>query len=431
MDNVLVLGSGGREHALAEKIKRDEAVKDVFCAPGNGGTALSNGITNIEYTSFEELANKVSAYGINLIVVGPEKPLADGVADFFAEKDVSLFGFRRATARLEASKGYADQFKKRYGVLSPGFELFRSFGEAESYLERRFAGEGADKLWVKADELCGGKGVIGVENVKEGTKALTTFFEEKKCGVGDKVIIQDHIPGEEITVQAVTDGSSFALTPSSQDHKPLYDGGKGPNTGGMGAYAPAPAFDQKVEEVFKREILTPTADGLKEEGLGGPGVIYFGLGLSESGDPKVLEYNVRFGDPEAQTVLRLLDSELYPILKAAADERLKEVSLETVWKGGSAVCIVLAVDGYPLDYGSEEHPIEGINKAEQLPGVRVYHSGTRIKDEAVYTNGGRILSVTARGSSVADAQKKAYEAVDRIHFQGLYYRRDIGDRALD
>ena len=427
MDNVLVLGSGGREHALAEKFKLDGEVGDVFCAPGNGGTALSDGITNFKYDNFDQLANRVTSYGIDLITVGPEQPLARGVADYFAKKDVSLFGFRKATAQLEASKGFADRFKDKYGVSSPEFESFTSYEKAVDYLRRRFAEPGTVKLWVKADELCGGKGVIGAEGVEEGTEALNTILKEKKCGLGEKVVIQDHVPGEEMTIQAVTDGSSYILTPSSKDHKPLYDGDIGPNTGGMGAYSPAPDFDKNVESFFRKEILAPTVTGLKAEGLGGPGVVYFGLGLAKNGNPEVLEYNVRFGDPEAQTVLRLLDSDLYPILKAAADGRMRKTSPSITWGDGSAVCVVLSVDGYPLDYGEEEHPIEGISEAEKLSGVHVYHSGTTVKGGVPYTDGGRILSVTARGDSVADARKRVYKAIDRIQFDGIYYRTDIGD----
>jgi len=430
MDSVLVLGGGGREHALADKLSRDDGVKEVFCSPGNGGTALSRGITNIDYDGFEDLGDKISEYGIDFVVVGPEKPLAEGVADYLSRNEVPVFGFPKKTARLEASKGFADRFKRKHGVQSPDYEEFSSYEEAISYIEQKFEGREVEKLWVKADELCGGKGVIGAETVEEGATALTALMKEKKCGVGEKVIVQDHVPGEEITVQAVTDGSSFVLTPPSQDHKPLYEGGKGPNTGGMGAYAPAPAFDAEVAESFREEILDRTADGLERENLGGPGVIYFGLGLSDGGSPQVLEYNVRFGDPEAQVVLRLLDSDLYPLLKAAGDGRLGEVAGDVRWGSGAAICVVLATGGYPRDYGDEEYPIDGIDEAEELPGIRVYHGGTAVKDDVVYTDGGRILSVTATGDSVSEARKKVYRAVDRIDFRDMYFRSDIAEKAL-
>jgi phosphoribosylamine--glycine ligase len=403
----------------------------VFCSPGNGGTVLSRGITNIEYEGFEDLGDRINEYGIDFVVVGPEEPLAEGVTDYLIRNEIPVFGFPKKTAQLEASKGFADRFKGKYGVQSPDFEEFSSYEDAISYIEQKFEkGEGVEKLWIKADELCGGKGVIGVETVEEGATALTALMKEKKCGVGEKVIVQDHVPGEEITVQAVTDGSSFVLTPPSQDHKPLYEGDKGPNTGGMGAYAPAPAFDAEVEASFKRKILDRTAVGLERENLGGPGVIYFGLGLSDRGSPQVLEYNVRFGDPEAQVVLRLLDSDLYPLLKAAGDGRLAEAAGDVRWGNGVAVCVVLAAGGYPRDYGDEEYPIEGIEEAEELPGIKVYHSGTSVKDDVVYTDGGRILSVTATGDSVGEARKKVYRAVDKIDFRDMYFRSDIGKKAL-
>ena len=430
MDKVLVIGGGGREHALAEKLKEDETVEEVFCAPGNGGTELAEGITNFSYEGFEDLAGEIKYREIDFVVVGPEKPLADGMANYLTTEGVPVFGFGKDMARLEASKSYADRFKEKYGVASPGFGTFKSVEDARQYVEERFAGERTTRLWVKADELCGGKGVIGVDNPEEGVEALTALLQEKKCGVGEKVIIQDHVPGEEITVQAITDGDSFVMTPSSQDHKPLYEGGTGPNTGGMGAYAPAPAFDGEVESAFREKILRPTGLGLESEGLSGPGVVYFGLGLSENKKPRVLEYNVRFGDPEAQAVLRLLDSGLYQLLKGAAEGRLSDVEKEVSWGTGTAICVVLSVKGYPVDYGTEEYPIEGIDRAESSPGIKVYHSGTRVKDGVTYTSGGRILSLTAVGESLEDARKKAYRAAERIDFQDIYYRTDIGEKGL-
>lgn len=430
MKNVLIIGSGGREHALADKLKQDRKVGTVFCAPGNGGTKRASGIENIDFSGFDDLKRKVQRNAIDLVVVGPEKPLAEGIADFFEGAGISCFGFKKSTARLESSKNFADEFKRKYGVQSPSFESFSVYEEARNFLKERFSRRRGTKLWVKADELCGGKGVIGVETLEEGEEALSTLLKEKKCGVGEKVIIQEDVPGEEITVQALTDGDSFVLTPSSQDHKQLYEGGVGPNTGGMGAYAPAPAFSGQVEKNFRNEVLLPTSKGLREEGLGGPGVLYFGLGLSETGNPKVLEYNVRFGDPEAQTVLRLLDSDLYPILKAASENRLSEIKGEVDWQERAAICVILSVDGYPRDYGDEVYPIEGLKMAGKLPEVRIYHSGTAVEDGTVYTNGGRILSVTAVGDSVREARRKVYRAIDEIHFEGMYYRKDIGSKAV-
>lgn len=430
MDNVLVIGGGGREHALAEKLKQEEVVGEVYCAPGNGGTEVSTGITNLEYTDFAGLSRQIKKKDIDFLVVGPEKPLADGLADYFSDRGVPVFGFPSKTATLEASKSFADEFKRSYGVSSPEFITVNSLARGLDYVREKLVEEGKEKLWVKADELCGGKGVIGVTNMGEGEEALTALLEEKKCGVGEKVIIQEDVPGEELTIQALTDGNNFVLTPPSQDHKQLCEGGRGPNTGGMGAYAPAPAFSGAVKESFKEKILAPTVKGLREENLGGPGVLYFGLRLSREEEPKVLEYNVRFGDPEAQVVLSLLDSDLYPILRSAANGDLSALKGEFNWKEGAAICVVISVGGYPRDYGDEDFPIEGIERAEAIPGARVYHSGTTVRDGKIYTDGGRVLSVTASGGSLRKAQKKAYHAVDEISFRNMYYRSDIGDKAL-
>jgi len=430
MDNVLVIGGGGREHALAEKLKRDRGVGEVFCAPGNGGTEISTGITNTEYTDFAGLNRQIKKKNIDFLVVGPEKPLADGLADYFSDKGVPVFGFLEKTARLEASKSFADEFKRNYGVASPEFVSVDSVEAGMTCIKEKLVEGGKQKLWVKADELCGGKGVIGVRDPAEGEKALTALLEEKKCGVGEKVIIQEDVPGEELTIQTLTDGSNFVLTPPSQDHKPLNEGGRGPNTGGMGAYAPAPAFAGPVKQGFREKILAPTMEGLEEESLGGPGVLYFGLGLSREGEPEVLEYNVRFGDPEAQVVLTLLDSDLYPILRSAHEGNLSALEGDINWKEGAAICVVISVGGYPRDYGDENFPIEGIERAVEVPGVRLYHGGTKLREGNIYTDGGRILSVTASGDSLREAQKRAYRAVDEIDFRDMYYRSDIGKKAL-
>lgn len=430
MENVLVIGSGGREHALAEALKRDREVNTVFCAPGNGGTQSSEDIANLDFKDFQSLYRQITRNDIGLVVVGPEKPLAEGISDFLGNKKIPVFGFEKKTARLEASKGFADEFKQKHGVSSPDFQTFTSYHKAEDYLRRHFDEDNSNKLWIKADELCGGKGVIGVDTLTDGERTLNTLLQEKKCGKGEKVIIQEDVPGEEITVQSLTDGQTFVLTPSSQDHKQLYENDKGPNTGGMGAYAPAPTFRGQIEDAFQTKILSPTANGLKEEELGGPGVLYFGLRLSHHQIPKVLEYNVRFGDPETQAILRLLDTDLYLILKLASQGRLSEIASKINWKNQSSICVVLSVKGYPVDYGNEKYPIEGLKDACNLSEVEIYHSGTRIENGVAYTDGGRILSVTATGDTLKEAQTQVYRAIEKIHFQDMYYRTDIGYRAL-
>lgn len=425
--NVAVVGSGGREHALCEALKSSEKVSRVFCFPGNGGTASSEGVENLTYDGSEDLYNKIQNNNIGLVVVGPEGPLSEGLADFLKEQDVPVFGFNRRATRLESSKAFADGFKKKYNIPCPGFEVFTGYNEAVAYAEEKFS-EGAEKLWVKADELCGGKGAIGASNPEDAEQAIRALLIDKKCGEGDKVVIQDHLEGEEATVLVFTDGETFITMPSMQDHKPVYDGGKGPNTGGMGAYAPVPVVDEEVKKKFDEKILKPTIEGIKKEGMQCPGIIYFGLMIDEDKEPYVLEYNVRFGDPEAQPILDLLDTDLYDIVKASVDGSLKDVEIR--WKDRAAVCVILRTEGYPIDYGDEHHEIIGVEEAERMEDVRVYHSGTSLENGKLYTDGGRVLGVTALGDTIKEAKERAYRAVEKIRFEGMKYRTDIADKAI-
>jgi len=429
MKNLMVVGSGGREHALAEKLKRDKGVGTVFCAPGNGGTALEEGLQNLAYKDFGDLARKAKDNDVDLVMVGPEAPLAEGLADFLQEKGISVFGFDEKGARLESSKAYAARFKQNYSVSSPDFEIFEEYDSALSYLEEQFS-RSEKRFWVKADELCGGKGALPAFDLEEGRRALHELLQEKKCGLGERVVIQEHLTGEEATMQALTDGSSLVLLPSSQDHKQVYEGGKGPNTGGMGAYSPAPLMDEVARANFKRAVMKPTIEGLGREGLGNPGALYFGLMVDPSGKPQVLEYNVRFGDPETQVVFRLLESDLYPLLRGAVERRLNSAAEDISWRDGAVVCVVLSVSGYPTDYGDEHLRVEGVDKAEEREGVKVYHAGTTLEDGEIYTAGGRVLNVTGYASSLAEARDLAYRAVEEIDFSGMHYRTDIAESAL-
>ncbi|MFP4588444.1 MAG: phosphoribosylamine--glycine ligase [Candidatus Acetothermia bacterium] len=425
MRNVLVVGSGGREHALCEKLKVDQNVGTVFCAPGNGGIASSPGLEQVSYDSAKGLYRKVRDYSIDLVVVGPEKPLAEGLGDFLREKGVKVFGFSTTAAKLESSKVFADRFKSRHQVASPDFEFFNSFSGAQEYLESIYADTPGEKFWVKADELCGGKGAIGISSLEQGREALTALFKEKKCGEGESVVIQEHVTGQELTIQTVTDGDQYLLLPSSQDHKAVYNGGKGPNTGGMGAYAPAPLFNSSLNEAFQSEVLRPTAQGMEKEEIDSQGVLYFGLMVSSKKEPRVLEYNVRFGDPEAQVVLELLETDLYPILRAASVGSLSEILDHVSWRNQAAVIVILAVEGYPVDYGGENLPIEGLSELEDLERVSVYHAGTRYSEGNLYTAGGRVLGITARAETIPQARERAYDAVDKVRFKGMHYRTDI------
>lgn len=424
MGNVIVVGSGGREHALAEKLKRDDGVDTVFCCPGNGGTAISDGLKNLNYRGFPELAEKAKKNGVELVVIGPEGPLAEGASDYLRGEGLQVFGFRREAAKLEASKAYADRFKRKYGVSSPSFEIFDELFSAQEFLREKLS-RGNKKFWIKADELCGGKGAISVSTPREAEETLRLLMVEKKCGRGERVIVQEHLEGEEVTVQSFTDGRDFLLLPPSQDHKSVYAGGKGPNTGGMGAYCPTPAFNQEVRDRFLGEVLNPTREGFEGESLDTSGLLYFGLMLEEGEDPRLLEYNVRFGDPEAQPVLSLLETDLSLVLRASNQGRLNEVKKDVSWKDGASVCVVLATEGYPVDYGEERLPIEGLEDAEGTENVRVYHAGTVVGNGRIYTDGGRILAVTATEESIEKARDLAYRAVRRIHFDGMHYREDI------
>jgi phosphoribosylamine--glycine ligase len=424
MAKVLVVGSGGREHALVRALVDDNGVHEVVCAPGNGGTAATRGARNLEFRDYNELYRIVREEGIELTVVGPEGPLAEGLVDLF--RGVKVFGFDRATAQLEASKVIAKEFMRRHGIPTPDFEVFGDYDKALDYLKPRLrAGE---KFFIKADELCGGKGSLPANDLEEAERALRFLLKERGCGRGERVVIERALEGEEVTIMAIVDPrGNYVLTPPTQDHKRAYDNDQGPNTGGMGAYAPAPLITSGLQERITERIIEPTLRGMEEEGLGGAGVLYFGLMVS-AGEPYILEYNVRFGDPEAQAALPLLRGDLYPVLSAAVEEELDKVKVE--WEEKAAVCVVLATEGYPVDYGREREEIEGIAEAEAMEDVIVYHAGTELRDGKFYTHGGRILGVTGIGETIAAARKRAYEAVERIYFGGMRYRRDIAARAL-
>ena len=422
----MVIGSGAREHALAWKLAQSSLLDTVYCAEGNPGTALEPKVENFFFSEYSELVDFAGEQGVELVVIGPEKPLAEGVADSFRERGVSVFGFGKKQAMLESSKVFARHFCEKYGVSSPEASVFTNASEAMEFLE-----ENRDrKFFVKADELCGGKGAFPAPTIAEGMKAVSELLVKKKCGVGEKILIEEWLEGLELTIMAFTDGKTISLMPASQDHKRLLDGDKGPNTGGMGAYAPASLFDSEVKENFTNSILKPTLRGLKEEGFNDAGIIYFGIIVDREKKTRLLEYNVRFGDPEAQPVLLLLESDLFPILKSCAEGKLAEVEKSIRWRDESALSVTLAVKGYPVNYGSEREPITGIEKAESIPGVKVFHAGTAVENGKLVTSGGRILSVSAHTDSLAKARLRAYSAIESIHFNGMRFRNDIALRAV-
>jgi phosphoribosylamine--glycine ligase len=424
MARVLVVGGGGREHALAYFLARSPRVERVFTAPGNAGTPNNVPLEAGGSESFAALADFVRREGIELTVVGPESPLCAGIADAFAAQGLRLFGPSREAARLEGDKAFARRFMERYGIPCPVFAVFDRLEEARRHVQELPEG----RVVVKASGLAGGKGVLICENRAQALEALQSLMAERIYGAaGSAVVIEEFMEGEEASILAVCDGRKAFYLASSQDHKRALDGDRGPNTGGMGAYAPAPVVSTQVLRAVDERIVQPTLRGLAADGTPYRGCLYVGL-MIRAGQPRVVEFNCRFGDPEIQAVLPLLDGDLYPLLACAADGDLSPASLAQ--KPGAACCVVLAAGGYPGPYQKGKR-IEGLAEAAGLPDVHVFHAGTRRSaDGEVLTAGGRVLGVTGTGASIREAIAAAYRGVGLIRFQGSRYRSDIGHRAL-
>ncbi len=425
---VLIIGSGGREHALAKALVDDQDVQHVYCAPGNGGTAAMENVTNVPLKDPRDLVAFAAREEIDLTVVGPEQPLVEGIVDFFRQHGLRIFGFGKAAAQLEGSKAFAKRFMQKYAIPTAPFRIFEHSRAALRFLREQFEEDPKRAFFIKADELCAGKGAFPAPNLEAAEIALRKLLDEKSCGVGKLVVIEEALHGQEASVLVFSDGKAVATMPPAQDHKRAYDNDEGPNTGGMGAYAPTPLVTEQVYERIEQEIILPTLLGMEEERLIDSGVLYFGLMIDPKGKPYVLEYNVRFGDPEAQPILALLESDLYPVLQACVDGKLDQVELR--WRKGAAVCVVIAVEGYPERYDYQNEEIQGLEEAEALQDVIVYHAGTEYRNGKFYTKGGRILGITGLGPDVASARERAYEAVSKIHFRGMRYRRDIALKAL-
>ncbi len=419
---VLVIGSGGREHAMAWKLSQSPLVSKVFIAPGNGGTAEAGENVAIRDDDVPGLVAFAKKNGVGLVVPGPELPLVLGVSEAMTEAGIPCFGPDAYAARLEGSKLFAKIVMRETGVPTAGFAMFQDIKAARAFVRER-----GGPVVVKADGLAAGKGVAVCHGVECAEQALEEMLVANRFGgAGSKVLVEDLLEGEEASFLAFCDGERVALMPSSQDHKAVGDGDSGPNTGGMGAYSPAPVLPRERLEEMAELTIVPVIRHMKAAGHPFKGVLYAGLMMTESG-PMVLEYNVRFGDPECQPLLMRLDCDLAEVMLACAEGRLDPAMVR--WKDDTAVCVVMAAAGYPGDY-EKGMRIEGLRNAEELPGVKVFHAGTRREDGAVISTGGRVLGVTALAADLEKAQQRAYEAIKRIRFPKSHFRRDIGAKGL-
>ena len=418
---VLVIGSGGREHALVWKLAQSPKVEKIYGAPGNPGIAQIGECVNISPTDIKGLADFAEKEGVDLTVVGPEAPLVAGIVDEFENRGLKIFGPSKEAAKLEGSKAFSKEMMKKCGVPTADFEVFDDPEKAKKYIKEKGA-----PIVVKADGLAAGKGVVVARNVEEALEAIDKIMIEKVFGdAGNRVVVEDCLFGEEASYLVVTDGENFIPLATAQDHKAVFDGDKGPNTGGMGAYSPAPVLSKEMEKEVQERVIKPILRGMKEEGHPFKGILYAGLMITEEG-PKVLEFNVRFGDPEAQVILRRLKTDLVDVCQSVIEGNLID-SLE--WIPETAICVVLASKGYPGKY-EKGKVITGIEEAEKIDNVVVFHAGTAIKDGKLVTNGGRVLNVTALGKDIVEARENVYKAIEKIHFDGVHYRKDIGLKAL-
>jgi phosphoribosylamine--glycine ligase len=419
---VLVVGAGGREHALVWKISQSPKVTKIYCAPGNAGISEQAAIVSIKANDLNGLLAFALKEEINLTVVGPEDPLTKGIVDLFESKGLFIFGANQKAAEIEGSKAFAKEMMKKYYIPTAFYEIFDSRNEAVKYIRKLGA-----PIVVKADGLAAGKGVIVCKTVEEAIQSVDKIMVEKIFGeAGNRVVVEEYLVGEEASYIAFTDGKTILPMASSQDHKPIFDGDEGPNTGGMGAYSPAPVVTDKVHEKILEKILRPLIQGMGEEGRPYKGVLYAGLMIHDS-QPKVLEFNARFGDPETQPVLMRMKGDIVPILEACIKGNLSQYQIE--WDNRASVCVVMASKGYPGDY-EKGKAIKGLKEVSQMKDVFVFHAGTGLKDGQIVTNGGRVLGVTGLGKDIPRAIEKTYQAVKKISWDGVHYRTDIGQKAL-
>ena len=420
---ILVIGQGGREHTLVWKLAQSQLVEKIYCAPGNAGIAHIAEIIPMP-ERFTDLANWAESQNIGLTIVGPENPLAEGIVDIFQERGLKAFGPNKRAARLEASKHFAKQLMEKNGIPTAVYRTFTDIEKAMAYVEDYNA-----PVFVKADGLAAGKGVIPGRTFKEALQAVTTILVDRAFGdAGNSVVIEEELIGEEASFTVLTDGSYCLPFVSSQDHKMSHDGDTGKNTGGMGAYSPAPIITPELHNYVMQHVVYPTINGMAALGSPFKGVLYVGLMITETG-PKVLEFNCRFGDPEAQVLLPRLKSDLVPLLIACIDGTLEQHA-DVQWHDAAAACVVMASGGYPDPYETGK-VITGLEDAGTIEGVTVFHAGTKQEGENIVTAGGRVLGVTAVADGLNDAIQQAYQGVSAIHFAKAHTRRDIGYRALE
>jgi phosphoribosylamine--glycine ligase len=419
---VLVVGGGGREHALCWKIIQSPLVEKVYCAPGNAGIANVAECVDIPVHGLEGLRDFAKNNNIDLTVVGPELPLTMGIVDLFEKDNLNIFGPNMAASEIEGSKVFSKNLMKKYNIPTAEYESFSNLDDAEKWINNI-----DPPFVVKADGLAAGKGVIICQTIDEGKSALKSIMADKAFGeAGEKVVVEEFLKGEEASIFVITDGDNYIILKPSQDHKAIYDNDMGPNTGGMGAYCPAPVVSQDILNDVESSIIKPSIDGLNSEGIKYRGVLYIGL-MIHNGEAKVLEYNCRFGDPETQPVLMIMESDIVPLLIDAANGNINQNSI--VWKDGSAVCVVMSSIGYPGSYnkGVELTKLDNISDAEDMV---LFHAGTKFNGNKIVTNGGRVLGLTALDNTIGSAIEKVYENISKIDDGSLYYRTDIGEKAL-
>lgn len=419
---VLIVGGGGREHAIAWKVAKSPRVDKIYCAPGNAGIAELAECVNIGAMEFEKLALFAKTHQIDLTIVGMDDPLVGGIVDVFEREGLKIFGPRKNAAILEGSKAFSKDLMKKYGIPTPAYESFDDPKEALHYLET--AGL---PIVLKADGLALGKGVLICSTLEEAKEGVRTIMLDKKFGAaGNRMVIEEFLTGPEVSVLSFVDGKTIRIMTSAQDHKRAFDGDQGPNTGGMGTFSPSPFYTEEIDAACREMIYQKTVDAMAAEGREFKGILFFGLMLTDDG-PKVLEYNARFGDPETQVVLPRMKNDIVEVFEACIDGTLDQIELD--FEDNAAVCVVLASDGYPVKY-EKGFEIRGLDRFKGQDGRFVFHAGSRLLDGKIVTNGGRVLGVTATGKTLKEARRNAYEAAEWVDFDNKYLRKDIG-KAID